>query len=422
MDVPLGNRAMRFDFRWTSKRHRQHGLTRADLLVIVGLLVLLGTIFAPLLLSKRADSRLTVCERNVALATQALLRSVERRQRLPPINSGPLATDRLSVLGRVAPGAPPTPPAPENENAASATWQHDGYSWLCQILPELGENAAYDQLSRQSNQFQLPAFSPAMLQPAATGDVPLISRTIRGLTCPDAVDSRTAADPQQFGVTRGQTVAGTSYVAMAAATRGVNQPGIVDEGDPKLAPPWGDLLPIASTNIVTRIATNPATNTKSDGTANRPAAESARAIELPDETRDDAASARARQAPAPVLIVETRQARLSSWYSGQASWVTAFPPDIAPSMTQTDAGLLTLEADHGKLPATALNRGAKWQTQAPPASADYYSTSLAGGIRDWGPSSEHRGGLVVHGFADGRVQSIPDTIDPIVYLRMVSDR
>jgi prepilin-type processing-associated H-X9-DG protein len=40
--------------------------------------------------------------------------------------------------------------------------------------------------------------------------------------------------------------------------------------------------------------------------------------------------------------------------------------------------------------------------------------------RLWGPSSEHRGGIVNHLFADGHVEGIVDTIDPNLYLWIVT--
>jgi prepilin-type processing-associated H-X9-DG protein len=53
------------------------------------------------------------------------------------------------------------------------------------------------------------------------------------------------------------------------------------------------------------------------------------------------------------------------------------------------------------------------------ALADPDISGIAPG-RLWGPSSEHRGGIVNHAFADGHVDSISDKIDPNVYLWMVT--
>lgn len=42
------------------------------------------------------------------------------------------------------------------------------------------------------------------------------------------------------------------------------------------------------------------------------------------------------------------------------------------------------------------------------------------GLRLWGPSSQHPGGVVFHSFADGHVTGIAETIDPNLYLAIVS--
>ena len=40
--------------------------------------------------------------------------------------------------------------------------------------------------------------------------------------------------------------------------------------------------------------------------------------------------------------------------------------------------------------------------------------------RAWGPSSEHSGGLVHHGFADAHAMSISTDVDPTVYMRCIT--
>jgi hypothetical protein len=40
--------------------------------------------------------------------------------------------------------------------------------------------------------------------------------------------------------------------------------------------------------------------------------------------------------------------------------------------------------------------------------------------RDWGPSSDHGGGVIVHSYADGHTQAISDSIDPTLYFRLIT--
>jgi hypothetical protein len=39
---------------------------------------------------------------------------------------------------------------------------------------------------------------------------------------------------------------------------------------------------------------------------------------------------------------------------------------------------------------------------------------------NWGPSSDHTNGAVMHVFADGHVQAITDTVDPQTYLGLTT--
>ena len=45
---------------------------------------------------------------------------------------------------------------------------------------------------------------------------------------------------------------------------------------------------------------------------------------------------------------------------------------------------------------------------------------MTGVERDWGPSSDHGGGVVVHSYADGHTQALPDTTDATLYFRLIT--
>ena len=57
--------------------------------------------------------------------------------------------------------------------------------------------------------------------------------------------------------------------------------------------------------------------------------------------------------------------------------------------------------------------------------ASAYSPALAGycatpQVISWGPSSNHSGGVVVHGGVDGSVHNITPDIDPTLYMRLIT--
>jgi hypothetical protein len=61
-------------------------------------------------------------------------------------------------------------------------------------------------------------------------------------------------------------------------------------------------------------------------------------------------------------------------------------------------------------------------TNAHPDQADdWYATMWQGDQpRDWGPSSDHGGGVIVHAFADGHTRAFPESTDSTSYFRLVS--
>ena len=58
----------------------------------------------------------------------------------------------------------------------------------------------------------------------------------------------------------------------------------------------------------------------------------------------------------------------------------------------------------------------QYGTNGPP----WYAESMTGEPRDWGPSSDHGGGVVIHSYADGHTQALSDSTDPTLYYRLIT--
>ena len=57
--------------------------------------------------------------------------------------------------------------------------------------------------------------------------------------------------------------------------------------------------------------------------------------------------------------------------------------------------------------------------------ADQFQGAIPGnqvgsGTRDWGPSSDHAGGVVISGYADGHAKAISDSIDATAWYRLAT--
>jgi hypothetical protein len=296
--------------------------------------------------------------------------------RFPACNQAPLMPKELSSLGRVAPGSHPEKwYSKDGVNYPN----NDGYSWMVKLLPYVEENLLYDQIATSSEQFQSTAFQPSVKLPIGpVAGAHASSASLPMLICPSFRGETTAQDAKHYGLPANNgaaaTIAGGNYVAMAAATRGVRQKGYVDDLDPKL----GGVL-----------------NSKGCGIR-----------EITDGTS------------MTILITESKHEKFSSWYSGQSSWVIGFHPDQAPTLVQTELGN-GIAGVRNKPNTTSLNQGRELNDNAG-SQSNWYATELEGGNRDWGPSSDHGAGVIIHSYADGHVQAIEESIDPTVYFRMIT--
>jgi len=118
------------------------------------------------------------------------------------------------------------------------------------------------------------------------------------------------------------------------------------------------------------------------------------------------------------VIAESREETLTSWYSGLASYVVAaLPPPNGgdPVGEEASSGQFTWKCGETEDCDVALNKG---DPRMSDTSRFYQPVSPHGaGPRVWGPSSRHPG-VVMHGYSDGHVESINDTIDKDVYLEL----
>ena len=136
-----------------------------------------------------------------------------------------------------------------------------------------------------------------------------------------------------------------------------------------------------------------------------------------------------------IMVAETRERRFASWYDGTMNWVVAarHSNPAAGTTAITAASIDSADGPVGRprsnrwLVGTdttpggaALNYGPKAATPTavylPTAALADPDITAAPPGRLWGPSSQHKGGIVNHVFADAHVEGIADNIDANVYL------
>jgi hypothetical protein len=123
-----------------------------------------------------------------------------------------------------------------------------------------------------------------------------------------------------------------------------------------------------------------------------------------------------------LMLCETIEPAMNCWYDGTTAWTTGINPNsVGAYPPNKEVGAYNPQG-YWRAPiggTTALNVGPA------PTAATAYSPGLAGycatpQVISWGPSSNHSGGVVVHGAVDGSVHLITPDIDPTVYMHLIT--
>ena len=120
-----------------------------------------------------------------------------------------------------------------------------------------------------------------------------------------------------------------------------------------------------------------------------------------------------------VIITETREGSglnpgsyQTSWYCGESTWCVGHDPMTNPTQIPAAFG------GNANIPALQASRHALNKGPGTTSTEQYWSRGTQ--ARDWGPSSEHSGGNVVHGFADGHVDVLSEAVDASLYLHLIT--
>ena len=343
--------------------HRR-GFTLVELLVVIAIIGTLVGLLLPAVQSAREAANRSSCGNKLKQLGLAMQNFHDSRKALPA------AMDRYPYSGTSF----------NNTEGATAA---AGFSFITHILPYMEETNLYNTLSGATNRFTRGStpFGPS----TANNGKHLSTTVLSGLLCP-------SFGGQGFV----QTAAGSNFKSILTGTPPYAQIALTNyKGMSGLA---SQALAGGFTSATTDNGAIPLKPSKfaNEATDNCPL------FGLGFSAFNDGLSK-------TFLIVECKEAGNSAWIDGMQTHLTGCTDD--GGLPVNNNGIWS-----GGL--SGLNYGPTVTAQGRVCMKLSGRGSL--GNSAWGPSSDHSGGLTMHGYGDGHMGSISSDIDPAIYFALIT--
>ncbi|MFM9060017.1 MAG: DUF1559 domain-containing protein [Planctomycetaceae bacterium] len=332
---------------------KRRGFTLVELLVVIAIIASLLGLLLPAVQSAREAARRTQCMTNIRSLAQAT--SVYESARL----KFPAALDRDYGMTVTKAGASGTAAA---------------YSFIFNLLPYLEDKTMYDNVSANTGRMSQGPFSAsALIGSSSTGQQVATVTNLAYVQCPSSALT-TSVDPEVW-VNGARPTSPTSATDVVVST--TNAARSAYHAMVGVAMVTGSVNPSSGAGAI--VLTPPAGGSPF-GLAGISAGQVSDGLTK------------------TIFYIESRERTYSAWADGCTTWVTALP---------------------GQSAAPTMTNGRWTNTTSAHNQTGFMTSAQAGGrianARDWGPSSEHAGGIVVSVFGDNHVQPITGDVDPSVF-------